>query len=73
MQITKRNPAIISYRLGRAQRYLKKAQEILDEVELNNNKCQGNFYSLLDHCSQMALEQRCKLKQELEDIKCLSQ
>lgn len=41
----------ISYKLAKASIYLKKARDILDEVELLNHKVQCDFDSITNFCN----------------------
>jgi hypothetical protein len=47
---------IAAYRLTKALNHLKKAQYLLEDLNLINQKVDGDFFSLLDFCTAKITE-----------------
>ena len=57
-------PAVQAYKLGKVSALIRKAHRILEEMEMDNDKVNGNFHAILSYCSEESFIRRQELRNE---------
>lgn len=64
------DPSIAAFRIGEAGKHLRYAMEILDNLDLCEDKILEDFFTLINYCSEQGFNQRRIFNQQIKDIQC---